>query len=143
MSGQARLLDPSRVQLGLQAGSRGEAVDAAVALLRNDPRITSWETFRDAIGPKQVVDLEGCGGVILAHGRCPAVKEMALSAARWESPAGACLVFVFAIPAAMAEEYLRTVGALARLCREEGRLPQLLSAATPEQFASLVEDWLS
>ena len=143
MSGGSRLLDPSRVRLGLEAGSREEAVDAAVALLRDDPRITSWDTFRASVGPKQVVDLEGCGGVILAHGRSAAGKEMALSAARWEGSGEPRVVFVFAIPAAMAEEYLRKVGALARLCREEGRLAALLAAATPEQFASVVEDWLA
>ena len=143
MSGGVRLLDPSRVWLGLEAGSREEAVDAAVALLRDDPRITSWDTFRASVGPKQVVDLEGCGGVILAHGRSAVVKVMALSAARWEGHGEARVVFVFAIPAAMAEEYLRKVGALARLCREEGRLAALLAATTPEQFASVVEDWLA
>lgn len=143
MSGDVRLLDQSRVRLGLEAGSREEAVDAAVALLRDDPRITSWDTFRASVGPKQVVDLEGCGGVILAHGRSAVVKVMALSAARWEGHGEARVVFVFAIPAAMAEEYLRKVGALARLCREEGRLAALLAATTPEQFASVVEDWLA
>jgi mannitol/fructose-specific phosphotransferase system IIA component (Ntr-type) len=143
MSGDVRLLDQSRVRLGLEAGSREEAVDAAVALLRDDPRITSWDTFRASVGPKQVVDLEGCGGVILAHGRSAVVKDMALSAARWEGHGEARVVFVFAIPAAMAEEYLRKVGALARLCREEGRLAALLAATTPEQFASVVEDWLA
>lgn len=143
MSDEGFLLDPSHVCLDVAAASREEAVEAAVALLRGDKRVTSWDELRASIGPKQVVDLEGCGGVILAHGRSPAVKEMALSAVRWRSPSGPRVVFVFAIPSAMAEEYLRKVGALARLCREEGKLPQLLSAATPVQFASVVEDWLA
>jgi mannitol/fructose-specific phosphotransferase system IIA component (Ntr-type) len=111
--------------------------------MRDEPRIASWDAFRAAVGPKQVVDLESGGVVILAHGRSPAVRELVLSAARWESPEGRRVVFVFAIPAAMAEEYLRKVGALARLCREQGKLDTLLAAATPEQFASVVEDWLA
>ncbi len=143
MSGEGLLLDPSHVRLDIGAASREEAVEAAVALLLGDNRVSSWDEFRASIGPKQVVDLEGCGGVILAHGRSSIVKEMALSAVRWGSPSGPRVVFVFAIPSAMAEEYLRKVGALARLCREEGKLPQLLSAATPAQFAAVVEDWLS
>jgi mannitol/fructose-specific phosphotransferase system IIA component (Ntr-type) len=143
MSGEGLLLDPSHVRLDIGAASREEAVEAAVALLLGDNRVSSWDEFRASIGPKQVVDLEGCGGVILAHGRSSTVKEMALSAVRWGSPSGPRVVFVFAIPSAMAEEYLRKVGALARLCREEGKLPQLLSAATPAQFAAVVEDWLS
>jgi mannitol/fructose-specific phosphotransferase system IIA component (Ntr-type) len=142
MSAEGSLLDPAHVLLDIEAPSREEAVEAAVALLRGDKRITSWDDFRASIGAKQVVDLEGCGGVVLAHGRSPAVKEMTLSAVRWRSPSGPRVVFVFAIPAAMAEEYLRKVGALARLCREEGKLPLLASAATPAQFASVVEEWL-
>ena len=143
MSGEASLLGPSHVRLDVEAVSREEAVAAAVDLLRDDVRVTSWDELRASIGPKQVVDLEGCGGVILAHGRSSTVKAMALSAVRWRSPSGSRVVFVFAIPSAMSEEYLRKVGALARLCREEGKLPQLLSAATPAQFATVVEDWLS
>lgn len=143
MSGEEPLLEPSHVRLDVEEASREAAVETAVALLRGDSRLTSWDEFRGSIGPRQIVDLEGCGGVILAHGRTSAVKAMALSAVRWRSPSGPRVVFVFAIPSAMAEEYLRKVGCLARLCREEGKLPLLLSAATPVQFASVVGGWLA
>jgi 2-O-A-mannosyl-D-glycerate-specific PTS system IIC component len=144
MSEAARLLDPRRVCLDAAADSRDGAVEAAVSLLREDPRIESWDAFRPWIGPKQVMDLEGSGGgVILAHGRSAAVKDMALSALRWNSPAGPRFVFVFAIPSAMTEQYLRKVGALARVCRDEKKLAALASAATPEAFADALEEWIA
>jgi hypothetical protein len=43
MSGEKRLLDPVRVRLDASADSRDSAVEAAVSLLRDDPRITSWD----------------------------------------------------------------------------------------------------
>jgi hypothetical protein len=89
MSGEKRLLDPVRVRLDASADSRDSAVEAAVSLLRDDPRIASWDEFRPWIGPKQVMDLEGSGGgVVLVHGRSAAVKDMALSALRWNSHRG-------------------------------------------------------
>jgi len=68
--------------------------------------------------------------------------KFALAAARWAAPAGPHLVFVFAIPAAMSEEYLRNVGALARICREPEKTDALLAAATPAEFAGLLDAWL-
>lgn len=144
MSGTARLLDPSRVRLDLPADTREGAVETALALLRDDPQLASWDEFRRSLGPKQVVDLEGSGGsVVLAHGRGPSVKEMTMAAARFSAPSAPRLVFVFAIPSAMAEEYLRTVGALARICREEAKLAVLLSAPSPEAFADALEEWIA
>jgi mannitol/fructose-specific phosphotransferase system IIA component (Ntr-type) len=70
------------------------------------------------------------------------VRELALAAARWSAPDGPRLVFVFAIPAAMSEEYLRKVGALARICREPEKSAALLAAATPGEFAELLGAWI-
>ncbi len=139
----ASLVSPSRVRLDVPAPTREAAVEAAAVLLRDDERLGAWEDFRASIGERQVVDVEGCGGcVVLAHGRGQAVKELALSAVRWASADGPRLVFVFAIPAAMAEEYLRKVGALARVCREPAKLDVLRAAATPEEFSARLAEWI-
>jgi mannitol/fructose-specific phosphotransferase system IIA component (Ntr-type) len=141
-----RLVDPSRVRLDLVASSREEAVRSTAELLQDDARIGSWEQFWKSIGPKQVVDLGGCEcGICLAHGRSDKVRELALSAARLASPISGevvKIIFVFAIPLAMSEEYLRTVGALARRCKDGARVSELIAATTPEMFAQLLEDWL-
>lgn len=141
--GVPALISPSRVRLDVPAPTRDAAVQAAAELLRDDARLGAWEEFRASIGERQVVDVEGCGGgVVLAHGRGQAVKELALSALRWISPEGPRLVFVFAIPAAMAEEYLRKVGALARVCKDPVKLEALRAAATPEDFAARLAEWI-
>ncbi len=149
MTPEDQLVDPDKVRLDLAAATREEAVRATAELLRNDARIVSWEEFWKSIGPKQVVDLGGCScGICLAHGRSDSVKKLALSAARLAAPVNSetltpvQLVFVFAIPSAMSEEYLRTVGALARRCKDGAKLSELLAATTPEDFAQLLEAWL-
>jgi mannitol/fructose-specific phosphotransferase system IIA component (Ntr-type) len=138
-----RLVEPSNVRLDLSAASRDEAVRSVAGLLRGDPRIGSWEAFWASIGPKQVVDLKG--GVCLAHGRHESVRDLALAAGRWPADGASGLprhVFVFAIPFAMAEDYLRAVGALARACGEEKSLAALGKAATPSGFAEVLEQLL-
>ena len=137
------LVGPARVRLDVAAPTRDEAVRAVAKLLRDDERVGSWDEFWSSIGERQVVDLEGCtSGVVLAHGRGGSIKQLALAAARWNSPDGPRFVFVFAIPSAMAEEYLRKVGALARVCREPAKLDVLRAAASPEEFAARLEEWV-
>lgn len=136
------LFSPARVRLDLSAQDRASAVRATAELLAGDPRVGSWEEFWSSIGTRQVVDLSDCsGGVMIAHGRSPSVSALALGAVRWVAPDGPRLVFVFAIPAAMSGEYLRQVGALARVCREQDKLSALLRVATPAEFAALLGDW--
>jgi mannitol/fructose-specific phosphotransferase system IIA component (Ntr-type) len=136
-------IGPVRVLLDLEAPAREEAVRATADLLRQDARVGGWDEFWSSIGGRQIVDLEGSqGGVILAHGRGGSVEQLALAAARWNSPHGPRLVFVFAIPSAMTAEYLRKVGALARVCREPAKLDALLAAATPEEFGSKITEWI-
>ncbi len=138
------LFSPSRIALDLSAADRDAALRATAELLSGDTRVGAWEEFWSSIGARQVVDLADCAGhVMIAHGRGKSVADLALAAARWSGPEGPCLIFVFAIPAAMSGEYLRKVGALARVCREPQKLGALVSAATPEDFAALLEEWLA
>lgn len=136
------LFSPAHVRLDLSAPDRESALRATAELLAGDPRAGGWEEFWASIGQRQVVDLADCSGaVMIAHGRSPSVSALALAAARWAAPGGPHLVFVFAIPAAMSGEYLRQVGALARVCREPAKLAALLGAATPGEFAALLGEW--
>jgi hypothetical protein len=42
----------------------------------------------------------------------------------------------------MSEEYLRKVGALARICREPEKSAALFAAARPGEFAGLLGAWM-
>jgi len=143
----SRLVEPAHVALDLDASSRDGAVRAVAERLRGDARIGSFDAFRESIGPKQIVDLAGCGcGVCLAHGRESSVRELVLAAGRLpEGVAGALprFVFLFAIPERMAEDYLRAVGALARACGEPARMEELHRAETPEALADALEKLLA
>jgi len=136
----SRLVEPSHVRLDLAATSRDEAVRSVTELLRGDPRIGSWDSLQASIGPKQIVDLKG--GVCLAHGRDESVRDLVVAAGRLPADAGPSLpryVFVFAIPGAMAEDYLRAVGALARACGEEKKIATLDKAHSAAEFADALE----
>lgn len=136
------LVPPACAVVDMEARSRDEAVKKAAELLRDDPHVGSWDAFWQSIGPRQTVDLEGCdGGVCLVHGRSDTINGLAVAAARVRSDFKDCprLIFVFAIPSAMAEEYLRAVGSLARFCRDKNALDDMLSAPDAEALARLVE----
>lgn len=143
---EGHIIGSEQVRLGMEGGTRAEVVRATAELLRGDPRVTSWDEFWESVGERQIVELEGCG-VCLAHGRRGA-KELVLAASKLATPvpgeSGAPLhmVFVFGIPSAMAEEYLRAVGALVRACRCGDRLGEISGAATPEDFARRIEEWI-
>ena len=140
------LVEPGRVGLEVAASTRDEAIRAAVNLLQGDPRIGGWDDFVAAVNARPIVDF--CSGEIcLAHGRGGAIKGLALAAARIQPGPDASsglprLVFVFGIPAAMAEEYLRSVGALARVCGDPAKVAALLEAPTAGDFAGLLEEWI-
>lgn len=141
------LIGPAQVRLGVEAGTRTGALRAAAELLRGDPRVTAWDELWTSAGERQVAELDSCG-VCLAHGRRGA-RDLVLAAVRLASPvpgeSGSPLgiVFFFGIPEAMAEQYLRSVGALVRACRCGERLEQINGAATPEDFARCVEAWIA
>ena len=57
------------------------------------------------------------------------------------NPGGATtkLLFVAAIPEAMNNDYLRILGAISRVCREEASLQALLNAEKKEAFLAALE----
>lgn len=139
------LISSSNVILDCPAATIGDAVRAAAETFRDDPRVGRWKDFWASVAERQVADLKSCScGVAIAHGRGESVKELVLAAVRLARPLPVQggpdlrLVFVFGIPAAMAEEYLRTVGALARACGRSGSLGALLDAEAGADFASHV-----
>jgi mannitol/fructose-specific phosphotransferase system IIA component (Ntr-type) len=84
--------------------------------------------------------------MLLHHARTESVTALILAAGRRDGglissgPGNqARLVFVAIIPEAMNNEYLRILGAIARVCREEDHLKALLEAGDQNQFLSQLE----
>ena len=77
----------------------------------------------------------------IAHVRTNTVNAMVMAAGRSVegiplegSSSNVRLVFVIGVPVALASDYLRMIGALARIFRTANGVEELISATTPEDF---------
>ncbi len=140
------ILTPSHVNLTLSTSDQAGAVAEVLSKLSGDPRVHDWDELSRTINERKAPAIT-CGecGVCIAHGRTNAVSSLVMAAGR--SPSGLLsleikqpvrLVFVAGIPAAFDSEYLRVVGAIARLCSNKVLLKELLAAQTPEKFIELL-----
>ena len=142
----ADILQPSQVNLALTAGNKGDAVQEVLAKLNGDARVGDFAALGGAVLSRNTpASAENGCGICLAHGRTDSIASLVMAAGR--SPEGfACadvsepvrLVFVAGIPAAFNAEYLRIVGAIARICRDKHQLDRLLAAKTAGQFVDLL-----
>jgi mannitol/fructose-specific phosphotransferase system IIA component (Ntr-type) len=146
MTSISDILTPAQVNLALTSSDQASGVDEVVAKLHGDPRVTDWPVFRQAVLDRNAPALL-CGdcGVCIAHGRTNAVQSLVMAAGRSahglvspEIGERVRLVFVAGIPAAFDSEYLRIVGAIARLCRDKGLLDKLLGVADPARFVEVL-----
>ena len=136
------ILHPADVNLALRADTKTAATEEVMSSLRGDVRVTNWEDFRAVVIERDAPAIEHEGRCILiAHGRTKAVSALTMAAGR--SEAGIIcpetnlrvhLLFVAGIPATMDSEYLRLVGAIVRVCRDEALMADLLDAADGEAF---------
>jgi len=128
------------IALDVEVKDAAEAVAKAVGLLKNDVQMLDWDAFA-----KAVVDREKSsgtsvgGGLMLPHGRGEFVRELAMSFLRLRAPlqmGGEEVRFVIAVavPSSMAAEYLRLVGALARVFRDAKAQAKLGSFGTSAEL---------
>lgn len=138
----AEILYPRHVNLSLSAKDRISALEEVIAPLRGDPRLHDWEALRASVMERNAPAISEHGrGVCLAHGRTNAAAALIMAAGRFSEPVAfpeipekVCLVFVVGIPTAMSSEYLRIIGAIARICRDPIQLERLMRAKTAEDF---------
>jgi mannitol/fructose-specific phosphotransferase system IIA component (Ntr-type) len=142
----SEILNSSHVNLALAARDQTEGVREVLSSLNGDPRVMDLESLGRAITGRNAPAIS-CGpcGICIAHGRTNAVQSLVMAAGRsvegLSSPniiEPVRLVFVAGIPAAFQSEYLRIVGAIARLCNDRALLDELLSVQDPEKFVGLL-----
>jgi len=142
----SEILLPGQVNLALAARDQAGGVDEVLSKLNGDPRVQDWNALMRSVTERNAPALScnGCG-VCIAHGRTNAVSSLVMAAGR--SAKGLVspevrdkvrLVFVAGIPSAFDSEYLRIVGAIARLCRDKSLLDKLLTAQDPGDFIKLL-----
>jgi mannitol/fructose-specific phosphotransferase system IIA component (Ntr-type) len=142
------ILHPADVNLSLRADGKAAAVEEVLAALRGDERVTNWEELRRAVVERDAPALEHEGlGLCIAHGRTKAVSGLTMavgvSAVGVECPETKVrvnLLFVVGIPATMDSEYLRLVGAIARVCRDARLVERLRAAGDGERFVELLAE---
>lgn len=142
-------LNPDHVLLDLEAKTPAAAVDAVIAVLRNDDRVLEWKDFvtelrnRPPCRVSETADFAIC----VPHVRTEAVTAMIMSAARLAEPMEfpdcsrpVRYIFCMAIPKALASDYLRIAGSLMRIFTDMDTEDELREASTPEQFVQILEN---
>lgn len=140
------LVQPDHIQLHLRATEQTEAILEVAAQLAGHPAMENFGRFREDLLAREAAGPTHLGGVVaLPHARTSAVREILVAAGRsavgvsfagLEEPVR--LIFVVATPRSQIAGYLATVGALARLLRQEKRLANLLDCEAPAEFAALL-----
>ncbi len=133
------------VLLDFEVQSRAEAIQQVTETLRADYRISNWQEFlrtlraREAVGK---VNLEF--GLTLPHIRTSAVTKMLMAFGRTKEPVlddnvPIQFVIIVGIPRAMDSEYLRLVGMLMRVFRDERLRRGLLHVQDAEDVLKIFE----
>lgn len=143
----SHFLFPEAVLLTLAAEEAETALEELLQLLRHDTRVEDWAQFSQVIVERPAFPLciNDEAAVIIYHTRTNAVHDLVMAAGRSskgiffkERAERVPLLFVIGIPHALNNDYLRIMGSIARLCKDEAFLQNLLSLNTPEEFIKLL-----
>ena len=134
----SEILLPEQILLDVRAFTREEAVHAVAETLRRDERVKDWNQFLTSLNEcerSSRINLEL--GITIPHTRTSSVNDMVMAFGRLTVPlstptAEISYILIIGIPDTMDAEYLRLVGVLLRVFREEelrGRLDEAKSSA--------------
>lgn len=141
------ILQVEHIILAVSAQDKAGVIEEVLSKLNGDMRVTSFSDLTEAVHQRDAAAIaeNGCG-ICVAHGRTEAVSSLVMAAGRsakgihfpgLEEPVQ--LIFVAGIPRAFNAEYLRIVGAIARICRDKHQLDRLLAAKTADDFLHILE----
>ena len=144
----AALLKTEAINLNLQARQKPDALREVAGLLAQGRRIADFEAFYAEILERERVSSTALGhDVAIPHARTEQCSEILLAVGRstagvdFESKDGPIrLVFLIGTPKQMVTEYLRVVGNLARLLRQDALREKLLAAPDAGQFIRLLDE---
>lgn len=141
------ILQTEHVILSVSARDKESAIQEVLSKLNGDARVEDFAVLDAAVHERNAAAIaeNGCG-ICIAHGRTETVSSLVMAAGRsvegirfpgLKEPVK--LIFVAGIPGAFNAEYLRIVGAIARICRDRQQLDRILAAKTKEDFLHLLE----
>jgi len=130
----ADILRPDHITLDLRAAEAQAAIDEVAALLKSNPGVSDWEALNKGVHQAAPCLPEAAGGFSLCipHTRGECVSSMVMSVGRSKSgiafPGVALPVrylFCIGVPRALAADYLRIVGLLARVFKDRAAEEEL------------------
>jgi len=136
---------PDHILLRLIAHSRDEAVQQLVESLRSDTRATDWQEFSQALRRRDAagkIKLEY--GLAIPHVRTAAVTKMVMAFGRLQEPIQETdgpirFLVLVGIPETMDSDYLRLVGTLMRVFRNDKLRDKLRYAEKPAEVIDIFE----
>ena len=137
------ILRPDQIELDLRATEAKSAIDEVTALLKNNPGVSDWDALLRGVQNAAPCLPEPGGGFSLCipHTRGECVSSMVMSVGRSEAgivfPGVALPVrylFCIGVPRALAADYLRIVGLLARVFKDRADEEELRVVETGAGF---------
>jgi fructose-specific phosphotransferase system IIA component len=144
----ASLLNVDAIKLNVQAKQKTAALREVAELLGHSQCVTDFEAFFREILERERVSNTALGhDVAIPHARTDQCNDIVMAVGRnaegidFEAKDGqpVRLIFLIGTPKAMVTDYLRVVGNLARLLRQDGLRQQLLDAPDPASFIKIIE----
>ncbi len=143
----ADILPPEHVHLDLTATSPHGAIEEVAAPLKSDVAVNDWPALLAGLHASAPCLPEAGGGfaICIPHTRGECVSAMVMSVGR--STAGIAFdgqglpvhyIFCIGVPRALAADYLRIVGLLARIFKDPAAERELRAAETPASFIALL-----
>lgn len=138
----ADVLWPEHVALEVTEQSPVDAISVVAALLRNDERVLDWEPLFEGLHKSApILPVTPEFAICIPHVRTDEVTSLVMSVGRSRAgilfPGSAVpvrYIFCIGVQLALAADYLRIVGLLARAAKDAGSEAQLRSAATGNEF---------
>jgi mannitol/fructose-specific phosphotransferase system IIA component (Ntr-type) len=143
----ADLLQPEHVTLQTRATDPKDAIKEVAALLKNTPAVLDWNALLKGVNASAPCLPEPGGGFALCipHTRGECVSGMVMAMGRSETGItfpGVDLpvryIFCIGVPRALAADYLRIVGLLARVFKDRDAEKELHAAKTGAEFIGIL-----
>lgn len=144
----ASLLSPETIQLELQARVKIPALREVAELLAQNKCVGNFEAFFNEILQREQVSNTALGhDVAIPHARTDQCSDILIAVGRsregidFEAKDGSPvrLIFLIGTPKQMVTDYLRVVGTLARLLRQDDLRQSLLNAPDAATFIKIIE----
>ena len=145
----AALLKPEWIKLELAAKQKNAALHEVADLLAGSPSVGNFDAFFREILERERISNTALGhDIAIPHARTDHCKDILIAIGR--SPEGidfgakdgrpVRLIFLIGTPKAMVTEYLRVVGNLARLLRQDEIRQRLLEAPDAATFIQIINE---